>query len=271
MQPRYGRAVSRIGAALAAVLALAVVFQLYTSGNAVLAAACTGGFGLAFYVYTSRRTYTYRYLFPGLAGIALFIVLPLLYTVWLGFTNYSSRNLLTFERATEVLRGEVFLRDTVRYQFTLHSAPGGYRLVLHTGEDEEAPPAAGNEPSMLDEPAPGGPGSGAGPAGSDAGSAGSAGSTGVAGSTGSGSAATGSAGSAPAATSAVAKRPTTFVTPVLPLTQTAAQRVDAIPLAGSGITPGDDLPLRDVNAHRDAIKALTVHFPDGTAAGRRPE
>src|SRR5437868_4017941 len=81
-----GPAASRIGAALVAVLMLAAVFQLYAGGNAVLAAACTSGFGLAFYVYWSRRAYTYRYLFPGLAGIALFIVLPLLYTVWLGFT-----------------------------------------------------------------------------------------------------------------------------------------------------------------------------------------
>jgi maltose/maltodextrin transport system permease protein len=32
------------------------------------------------------------------------------------------------------------------------------------------------------------------------------------------------------------------------------------------VVPGDALPLKDVIAHRDAIRALTVRFPDGTAA-----
>ncbi|MBC7977477.1 MAG: maltose ABC transporter permease MalF, partial [Myxococcales bacterium] len=131
---------SRIVAAIAAALGLFVVYRLYAGGNAVLAAACLAGFGLAFFIYTARRAYTIRYLFPGLAGIAMFIVLPLIYTVWLGFTNYNSRNLLTYERATEALLGEVFERTTVRYQFTLHAAVGGgYHLVLQPGED--APPA----------------------------------------------------------------------------------------------------------------------------------
>src|SRR5690349_18553474 len=97
---------SRIVAAAFAAIALFLVYQLYVGGNPLLAAACAGGFSLTLFVYSARATYTVRYLFPGLAGIALFIVLPLVYTVWIGFTNYSSKNLLTFERATEVLLGE---------------------------------------------------------------------------------------------------------------------------------------------------------------------
>src|SRR5690349_7985967 len=116
---------SRIVAGVAAVLALFLVYALYVGGNPLLAAACAGGLGLAFFVYTARRAYNYRYVFPGLAGIALFIVLPLVYTVWIGFTNYSSKNLLTFDRATEVLLGEEYQLDTVRYQFTLHADRGG--------------------------------------------------------------------------------------------------------------------------------------------------
>ncbi|TMQ04052.1 MAG: hypothetical protein E6J91_44805, partial [Deltaproteobacteria bacterium] len=312
MQPRFGRIVGRIATALAAAVALFILYQLYTGGNAALAAACAGGFGLAIFVYTARGTYTYRYLFPGLAGIAMFIILPLAYTVWIGFTNYSSRNLLGFDRVTEVLLGEVFLQGNVRYQFTLHAAPGGFRIVLHTGEEDapaaEAPAA---ESSILDEP----PGSGgsAAPAAGTAETAGSggAGSSGTAGAgsgtagagsgsagtgsgsagTGSGSAGTGSgtagassgtagagsgtagagsgtagAGSAAGAGSPAARPPTTFVTGILPLTSTTPQRIPATPLAGSGIVPGDELPLREVIAHADAIKALTMQFPDGTSA-----
>ncbi|MGH9885629.1 MAG: maltose ABC transporter permease MalF, partial [bacterium] len=60
--------------------------------------------------------------------------------------------------------------------------------------------------------------------------------------------------------------PTVFVTPVLPLTGIAEQRVPVKALADSGFTPGDPLPLKDVIAHRDAIKAITAAFPDGRSA-----
>jgi len=251
----------RIVAALAAGLGLLLVYWMYADGNALLAAACAAAFGLTFYVYTARRGYTYRYLFPGLAGIAMFIVLPLLFTVWIGFTNYNSKNLLTFDRATEALVGEVFQRDTVRYEFSLHEAPGGYRLVLKTGEDEAAAePTTGG--GMMDEPVAAGT-TGAGSTG--AGSAGS--SSAGSGSAGSGAPDSGSAGSGAPPVAAAPHGPTTFVTPVLPLMALTEARVMVAPLAGSGVTPGDPLPLKDVIAHRDAIHAVTVQFPDGTWAG----
>ncbi|HZJ62268.1 MAG TPA: hypothetical protein VFD36_01995, partial [Kofleriaceae bacterium] len=129
---------SRLVTAVIAVIAMFVVYQMYVGGSPLLAAALAGGFGLAFFVYTVRFAYTARYLFPGLAGIALFIVLPLVYTVWIGFTNYSSRNLLTFERATEVLLGEQVELASTHYPFTLHADGGSFRIVLHTAEDEPA-------------------------------------------------------------------------------------------------------------------------------------
>lgn len=242
---------SRIVAAVMAASGLFVVYRLYAGGNAMLAFACLAGFGLAFFVYTARRAYTFRYLFPGLAGIAMFIVLPLIYTMWIGFTNYNSRNLLTFDRATEALLGEVFERATVRYQFTVHAVTGGYRLVLQTGDDE--PPAEGAPDSGMfhDD----GSAAGSTVADSAAGSAGSG--------SGSGS---GAAASGATATPAAPPAPRTFVSPVLPLTATADQRIPVLPLAGSGFTPGDPVPLKEVIAHRDAIHAITVQFPDGTSA-----
>jgi maltose/maltodextrin transport system permease protein len=204
MQPRHRRIASRLAATVAALAGLAAVYQLYITGNPVLAAAAAGGFGIAYFVYTARRAYNYRYLFPGLASIALFIVLPLVYTVWIGFTNYSSKNLLTFERATEVVLEEVFERSSVRYQFTLHAAGDRFRIVLHTGD--EGDPAAPAAP------------------------------------------------------------PTAFVSEALALLDTAPQRITVQPLAGSGFVPGDALPLKEVIARRDAIRALTVQLPDGTAA-----
>jgi maltose/maltodextrin transport system permease protein len=56
------------------------------------------------------------------------------------------------------------------------------------------------------------------------------------------------------------------VTPALPLTTLAAQRIPVVPVAGSGFTPGEPLPLKEVIARADAIRAVTVQFPDGTSA-----
>jgi maltose/maltodextrin transport system permease protein len=209
------RVASYIAAGVAALAGLLVLYQLYVGGNPALAAAWAGAFALAYFVFTARRAYTYRYLFPGLAGIALFIVLPLVYTVWIGFTNYSSRNLLTFDRATEVLLGEVFESSSLRYPFTLHAADHGFRLVLHTTDDAAPAEAApGVAPAPPAPPAP----------------------------------------------------PAVFITDVLPLTDTTPANIAVVTLAASGVTPGEPLPLKEVIAHRDAIHALTVKFPDGSAA-----
>jgi maltose/maltodextrin transport system permease protein len=62
------------------------------------------------------------------------------------------------------------------------------------------------------------------------------------------------------------KPPAVFVTPVLPLTGTGKQRITAVPLAGSGFTPGEPASIKDIIDRRDAIQAITVVFPDGTSA-----
>ena len=125
------------------VLAVLAVLVLYAAtlslavGQAVFGSLILCAGGLFLYVYGSRRATSYRYLFPGLLGMALFVVLPLLFTVWIGFTNYSSRNLLTFERATAVLLDKTVPSSEDRLAFTVVSDPDtarggapGYRLLL---------------------------------------------------------------------------------------------------------------------------------------------
>jgi maltose/maltodextrin transport system permease protein len=231
---------SRIGTGVAAVIALFVVYTLYVGGSPVLAVGAAVGLGVGLLVYTRRGAYHYRYLFPGLAGIALFIVLPVIYTIWISFTNYSSKNLLTFERATEVFLGETYLRDDVSYQFALHADRDGYRLVFRTGDDAVTDSTTIAPSSMVGEA-----------------------------SGGSGDAAVGSgAGAGPPGAPAPPPRPAvTYVTKqALPLTRATEQRVAVVALAGSGFSPGEPLPLKDVIEHRDAIHAITAEFPDGSSA-----
>ena len=271
MHPRQTRILLWSAAAVVALACLYLVYQIYTSGNAVLAAAVAGIMALGFFIYTVPRAYTLRYLFPGLAGIGLFVLLPLLYTTWIGFTNYGSKNLLTFARATEVLLEETYQREGAAFEFSLHPAGAGFRIVLTAEEEEEAAPppeTGGGEGGLV---IPGAPGEGGG----DLVIPGAPGDTGGAPSGGAGTAgdgAAGSAGSAAAAGSAAPalppapKPPTVFVTPVLTLSDTEKRRLDAVPLAGSGFTPGEPAPIKDIVDRRAAIAALTVVFPDGSTA-----
>lgn len=134
-------------AIIAAVLALGLylVFILYTAGQAMLAAIFMGVLGLFLFVYTSERAYPYRYLFPGLASIIVFVIFPLIYTVSIGFTNYSSKNLLSFERATAVLLDETQRTEAGGYALSVHGEGAEFRLRLQENDTEQVyftPPLA---------------------------------------------------------------------------------------------------------------------------------
>lgn len=84
-------------------LALGLATAAYAAKLPQIAAAVLVLTGLSTWVYYSPRFYAWRYILPGLLAALLFIVLPMSYTLFIGLTNYSSANLLSFERATEVL------------------------------------------------------------------------------------------------------------------------------------------------------------------------
>jgi maltose/maltodextrin transport system permease protein len=145
MSRTLGHVLKWTAAGALALVLLYLVWTIYASGQVLLALACLAGFSLAFYTYLAKGAYTWRYLFPGLAGMAVFVVFPLLYTVRIGFTNYSSRNLLAFDRATKYLLEETSAGEGPRYAFTLHAEGGEFRLVFTQKEEEE--PSAGTEPA----------------------------------------------------------------------------------------------------------------------------
>ena len=148
--------------AVLALLMLYLVWAVLWSGQFLVGLCLLAGGALAFYTYLSARAYTWRYLFPGIAGILVFVILPVAYTVRLGFTNYSSRNLLTFERATSYLLEETVAGKGRHYTFTVHADGDGYRLLFRTtdeeageGEQAEKTPPATFATSKLDLAHPG--------------------------------------------------------------------------------------------------------------------
>jgi maltose/maltodextrin transport system permease protein len=132
----------RPGPALLAVVLLAalyVVAMVYAAGQTLLAATMLAITALALWVYSSAKTYAWRYLFPGIAAALVFVVFPMVYTMAIGFTNYSSRNLLEFPRATQYFLDETFHGgDGASYAFTLHEDGREFRLRLEDADSGKA-------------------------------------------------------------------------------------------------------------------------------------
>lgn len=142
-----------LGAVVLALLYLITV--VYATGETMLASTMLVIVALALWIYASPRTYAYRYLFPGIAAALVFVVFPMLYTIGIGFTNYSSKNLLEFDRARQYLLDETTIGEGTRLATTVHPADGGFRLRLEDAEAEKAwltgPVAlAGEQPATLE-------------------------------------------------------------------------------------------------------------------------
>ncbi len=130
-----------LGPALLVSLTLAALYLVtlvYIAGETLLAGTVLVITALSVWVYTSSRNYAFRYLFPGIAAAMIFVVFPIFYTFTIGLTNYSSKNLLTFERATKYLMEETYRGEGATYNFTLHPDGAKYRIRLEETESGAA-------------------------------------------------------------------------------------------------------------------------------------
>ncbi|PSW16419.1 maltose ABC transporter permease MalF [Photobacterium rosenbergii] len=84
---------------------------------------------LCLYIFGSKKTYAHRYIFPGVVGMLVFIIFPLVYTIGLSFTNYSASNQLTLERAQAILVQRSF-QSGKSYLFDLYKVDAGHQLVI---------------------------------------------------------------------------------------------------------------------------------------------
>ncbi len=135
MQARWF-SVPRILVALAVLAGLYLDFSIYLAGNIWVAIALLIIIGLGAYIYLSDLCYTYRYLFPGFLGFGLFVIFPIAYMVYLSFTKYSSKNLLYFDRALDLLRQEHYTIGSTTYKYKLY-AQGADQYILALESDAD--------------------------------------------------------------------------------------------------------------------------------------
>jgi len=121
---------------LAALALLWMVFGLWTAAQPLAAVGLMALGGSALYVYGTAQSVAWKYLFPGIVGMLVFVAFPLLYTVQIGFTNYSSSNLLDFERARAYLLEQSSVDEAQARTFTLHAEGGAHRLRLMPPEGQ---------------------------------------------------------------------------------------------------------------------------------------
>ena len=107
-----------------------LVYAIYAAGQPVLAIAALALFAAGLSVYVSRAAVAWRYLFPGVTGMLLFVAFPLVYTMWIGFTNYSSTHLLSQARVKAYLLEQTVPDEDHSLEFSLHPQADGLRLVL---------------------------------------------------------------------------------------------------------------------------------------------
>ncbi|MFB6327471.1 maltose ABC transporter permease MalF [Pantoea deleyi] len=110
---------------------------------------------LGLWIYGNRRAYAWRYVYPGVAGMALFVLFPLACTIAIAFTNYSSSNQLTFERAQQVLLNRAF-QSGEAVSFSLFPAGDRWQLALSDGSEHYLSPPFqfGAEQTLKMTPAP---------------------------------------------------------------------------------------------------------------------
>jgi maltose/maltodextrin transport system permease protein len=140
-------------AALAGLALLWLVFNLWAAGQPLVAVGVLAFGSAALVVYGTATSVAWKYLFPGVAGMLLFVAFPLVYTVQIGFTNYSSAHLLSEERSRAYLLDQSVVDEARARPYSLHAEGGAFRLRLAPGEgggeplvspplDLRAPPAA---------------------------------------------------------------------------------------------------------------------------------
>ncbi len=115
---------------LVSVCLLAGSFYLYQISQPVFGAillALSAGFAI---IFGANRFYGARFIFPGIAAVLVFIAFPVIYTTYIGFTNYSSFNLLTYERTVEVLTSRSSIDKTTEQPFSVARDGDSYRIWL---------------------------------------------------------------------------------------------------------------------------------------------
>jgi len=89
-------------------------------------------------IFLIPRAYPFRWMALGLSFLILFVIYPIIFTIYVAFTNYGDGHLLTKEQAIPLIERATYLPETGRsYSWTAFKSPeGAYALWLVSPEGE---------------------------------------------------------------------------------------------------------------------------------------
>ena len=116
--------------AVVMLLFLYLDYLIYRSGHPVLGVVILAVIGLAAFVYAHTKAYAWRYLFPSLVGFGIFVIVPLVYTIYVAFTNYSGNHLLTFAETKAYFQRERTVDANKSYPMKVYSAGAADEYLL---------------------------------------------------------------------------------------------------------------------------------------------
>ncbi|PHM64785.1 sugar ABC transporter permease [Xenorhabdus stockiae] len=110
-----------------------LIVLMYAQGEYLFAILILVLLGSGVYVFANSKSYAWRYTYPGIAAMLLFVLFPLVCTITIAFTNYSSTNQLTLERAQAVLMSRQY-QTGQSFNFKLYPQDQQWILVLNVAD-----------------------------------------------------------------------------------------------------------------------------------------
>lgn len=125
-----------IGLGLLDALVLPFLIELYAQEQYGFFASAAVGLVLINVVFLVEKAYPMRYLLPGLLFMAAMVVYPLVYNIYVSFTNYGTGNILSKAQVIEQLEGRTYTApDAPKHRFVLFEDEGGRMAVLFEQAD----------------------------------------------------------------------------------------------------------------------------------------
>lgn len=117
-----------------------LVVLMYAQGEYLFALLTLVVLTLGIYLFSQPKTYSWRYIYPGIAGMIIFVLFPLAATIAIAFTNYSGTNQLSYERALNVLLQQYYFAGE-KYDFKLYAkGDQQWQLVIQGQQQYISPP-----------------------------------------------------------------------------------------------------------------------------------
>lgn len=127
-------------------LMIAFAVNLYTQASYAFMASVIVGAALINFAFLVEKAFPLRYLLPGLIFMAAMIVYPLIYNVYVSFTNYGTGNILSKQQVIDQLLGQTYAApEAPRYPYTLFADEHDNLVVMLEAPDGALYASQGHE------------------------------------------------------------------------------------------------------------------------------